>query len=90
LKHASLAIVVSKQFGGENFSTCTIGSRYETETLTYPLIVGTFGPDEESGITGSIEFLEEVGSKLSGDKEAHLLIRFEQQVCRIKRATFVQ
>jgi len=48
LKHASLAIVVSKQFG-----------------------------DEESGIKGSIEFLEEVGTKLSGDKEAHLLIRME-------------
>ena len=32
--------------------------------------------DDEVGIAGSIEFLEEVGGKLVADKEAHLLIRF--------------
>jgi hypothetical protein len=31
--------------------------------------------DEEAGIAGSIQFLEEVGGKLTADKEAHLLIR---------------
>ncbi len=75
LKHASLAIVVSKQFGGEY---CCVSCRMALE-----FILKHLNADQESGITGSIEFLEEVGTKLSGDKEAHLLVRLEQQIKQV-------
>ncbi len=78
VKHASLVIAISKQYDGESHHACT--QRHQDDSISSRIKAFMFAicsgfADSESGITSSIQFLDEVDAKLSTDKEAVLIIR---------------